>query len=90
MALIYSRKFWLLIIDTVVSIATYFITKYLGADGKDWLFLIGALQPIFVFVVCAIAYEDGKAKAAGKFPMWPVPAPDPEDDPAYDDSPDVK
>jgi predicted membrane-bound dolichyl-phosphate-mannose-protein mannosyltransferase len=63
-ALLLSRKFWLLILDTVVSVATFFIQKYLGGDGTDYLFVIASIQPVFVMMIGAIAYEDGKKKGA--------------------------
>ena len=54
-----SRKFWLMILDLVLSLALFFGAKYLApvlfADVK---YLIGALQPVFVFLIAAIAYED--------------------------------
>ena len=64
--LLRSRKFWLLTLDIVVSMATYFITKY-AAPGlaDDALFVIASVQPVFVVIIGAIAYEDGKAKEAG-------------------------
>lgn len=64
--LLRSRKFWLLMLDMGVSLATYFITKY-AAPGlaDDALIVIGTVQPAFVVIIGAIAYEDGKAKEAG-------------------------
>jgi len=54
-----SRKFWLMILDLVLSLALFFGAKYLApvlfADVK---YLIGALQPVFVFLIVSIAYED--------------------------------
>ncbi len=64
-ALLMSRKFWIMILDLVVSMGGYFITKYAAPEfANDSLFVIGALQPVFVTVIGAIAYEDGKAKGA--------------------------
>lgn len=58
-ALLHSRKFWLLILDVVVSMATYFITKYAApAAANDVLYVIGGIQPVFVTLIGAIAYED--------------------------------
>jgi len=66
--LLRSRKFWLLVLDTVLSTATYFVTKYAAPDvGKDVLFVIGLYQPIFIAVVHGITTEDAAAKAAGTF-----------------------
>ncbi len=43
-----SRRFMTLVLDTVVSIALHFFT------GADALFLIGALQPVFLAIVVSI------------------------------------
>ena len=74
-ALFNSRKFWVLVIDTIVSVATYFVGKYLGAEGKDILFLIAALQPIFLMVVNSITREDVAQLAAGTHPTQQPPPP---------------
>ena len=67
-SLLKSRKFLLAILDVVVSMATYFITKYAApALADDVLFVLGGLQPVFVTIIAAIAYEDGQAKKAGTF-----------------------
>ena len=67
MLLFKSRKFWLLILDTVVSLITYFVSKYMGAQGADVLFVIGVLQPVFIAVIVSIGVEDAAAKRAGTF-----------------------
>ncbi len=56
--LLVSRKFWLMVLDVIVSGATYFIGKYAGADGQDMLFVIGLLQPVFVTVIASVTLED--------------------------------
>jgi hypothetical protein len=67
-SLLKSRKFLLAMLDVVVSMATYFITKYAApALADDVLFVLGGLQPVFVTIIAAIAYEDGQAKKAGTF-----------------------
>jgi len=61
-----SRKFWLAIVDVVVSTATYFVSKYLGPPAsEDVLFLIGTLQPVIIALIASIAYEDAARTAAG-------------------------
>jgi hypothetical protein len=60
-----SRKFWLLILDTVVSLLTFFVGKYATpATAQDLLTVIATLQPVFVAVIVGIAYEDGQAKSS--------------------------
>ncbi|MBU1457009.1 MAG: hypothetical protein KKD01_20030 [Proteobacteria bacterium] len=61
-ALFKSRKFWLLILDTVVSVTLFFVGKYYQVAYEDIAFMIGALQPVFVTVIGGIAYEDGQLK----------------------------
>jgi hypothetical protein len=64
-ALLMSRKFWLAMLDIVVSLTTYFVTKYSNPQAaEDVLKVIAALQPLFVTIIGAIAYEDGKVKGA--------------------------
>lgn len=66
-----SRKFLLLLLDTVVSVATYFIGKYATpATAQDLLFLIAALQPVFVAVIIGIAHEDAAEKSAPQYYEW--------------------
>ena len=56
-----SRKFWLLVMDTVLSITLFFGAKYLApAAFDDVKFVVAALQPVFITIIGAIAYEDGK------------------------------
>ncbi len=64
-ALLHSRKFLTLILDTVVSVATYFIGKYAGASSQDMLYLIAALQPVVLAMIVGTAVEDAAEKRAG-------------------------
>ena len=66
--LLQSRKFWLLVLDTVISLAMYFVGKYATpALAEDINVLIVALQPVFVALIVAIAVEDAAAKRSGVF-----------------------
>lgn len=47
-----SRRFWMLLLDTTISIALH----YFG--GEDARFLIGALQPVFIIVISAYTVQD--------------------------------
>ena len=68
-ALLHSRKFWLLMLDGVVSAALYFTAKYLSASASDDIrVLIGLMQPVFIVVIGAIAYEDKALLQAGVRP----------------------
>lgn len=67
--LLRSRKFWLLIIDTVVSLITLVVGWVLSpADIDKVVTVIGIIQPVFVSVVVGIFAEDAAAKRAGNFP----------------------
>ena len=62
--LLHSRKFWLLILDTVISLAIYFISKYVPGAAEDVKLVIGLLQPVFVSIILAIAVEDAALNKA--------------------------
>ncbi len=65
-ALLQSRKFWILILDTVVSLLTYFSAKYLAPAAVDDIkVIIAALQPVALMLIVSIAYEDGQSVKAG-------------------------
>ena len=54
-----SRKFLIMLVDVVVSITTYFVTKYSNPEAaKDVLFLIGAIQPVIIAVIASIAVQN--------------------------------
>lgn len=57
--LLQSRKFWIMLVNVVVSVVTYFVTKYVNPDAaKDVLFLIGALQPVILAVIASITVQN--------------------------------
>lgn len=60
--LLRSRKFWLMVLDTVISLVVFFVAKYAAVALEDIKFLIAALQPVFVMLIYSIAYEDGQAR----------------------------
>ena len=65
--LLRSRKFWIAVLDAVVSSITVLATALLSPEQVDMvLLLVGIWQPVFVALIAGIAYEDGKAKAAGR------------------------
>jgi len=67
-SLLKSRKFLLLVLDTVIGLVTYFVGKYAGASSEDVLTAIGLLQPVFVALIIGIAVEDSAALKAGTHP----------------------
>lgn len=56
LALFRSRKFLLLLLDTVISIIAY----YNAVDPA----IIAILQPVVIALIIGIAYEDGQEKSA--------------------------
>ena len=60
--LLRSRKFWLLVLDTVVSLVLFFVSKYVPEAAEDVKFAILALQPVIIAVIVAIAWEDAAEK----------------------------
>ena len=70
-ALLKSRKFWLLILDTLISLGLYFTSKYFPASEADVKLVILTLQPVFIMIIGAIAYEDAAALKAGVHPSSP-------------------
>lgn len=62
LALLQSRKFMVLLLDTVIVIVLYYL------KGDDVQFLIGVLQPVALMLIYAIAKEDSAALAAGMYP----------------------
>jgi len=64
-ALLHSRKFLIAAIDAIISVVTHFIAEYAGAQAvADTNFIILTLQPVVIFLIGAIAYEDGQANSA--------------------------
>ena len=47
-----DKTLLLMTLDAVVSLAVYFVTKYLNpAAAQDVLYIIGGLQPVVIYVV---------------------------------------
>jgi hypothetical protein len=54
-----SRKFWIMLVDVIISSATYFIAHYVSPElGENIIWLIGAWQPVIYAVIAGIATED--------------------------------
>ena len=62
--LLRSRKFLLLLLDAFVSLLLYFIGKYAPAAIEDVKFSVLVIQPVFVAIIIAIAWEDSAQKGA--------------------------
>jgi hypothetical protein len=60
-----SRKFLLLLLDTIISVILYFVGKYLPGAEQDVKFVILALQPVVIALIISIAWEDTNKPALG-------------------------
>ena len=56
-----SRKFWLLILDIVISSAAFFGARFLDPDAQEIAnFAILTLQPIFIALIAAYTVQNIK------------------------------
>ena len=59
-----SRRFWLMVLDLVISLVLYFVPKYAPEVEADIKFLIVALQIPVTALIIAYTHEDvAKIKA---------------------------
>jgi len=66
LALLRSRKFLVAVLDVIFSLTLFFVGKYaLPTIFEDVQIVIGAMQPVALFLIGAIAYEDGQEKRSG-------------------------
>lgn len=63
--LLHSRKFLTAVLDTVVTLATYFVGKYAGASTQDLLILVGCINSLAALIIVGITAEDTAALKAG-------------------------
>ncbi len=64
-----SRKFLTMVLDLVVSLVIYFVTKYLApAVAEDVLFVVAGIQPVVLAVIVMWGVEDAAEKRAGSKP----------------------
>ena len=62
-----SRKFLLLVLDTVVSLIALILPLYFAPDHVQLgLAFVAAVQPVFVALILGIAWEDAAEK--GNYP----------------------
>ena len=56
-----SRKFWLLILDIVISTAAFLGARYLAPEAEEIVkFAVVTLQPVFLMLIAAYAYQNVK------------------------------
>jgi len=61
-----SRKFWLLVMDTTISLVLHFVAVAKPEALEHVKFAILALQPVFVVIITSIAIEDAAASIGSK------------------------
>lgn len=61
-----SRKFWLLIMDTVISLVLHFCAVVKPEALEHVKFAVATLQPVFIVLITAIAVEDAASNLANK------------------------
>jgi len=67
-SLLKSRKFWLMILDVVISTITYFVTAYVAPEiAEQIIWVIGAWQPVIVALIVGIAVEDAAVKGSSMY-----------------------
>ena len=64
-ALFKSRKFWLLVLDGIISLALLVIAEFAPGFKEMANQLIAILQPIVIAVIVGIFVEDAAAKLNG-------------------------
>ena len=56
-----SRKFWLLILDIVLSSAAFIGARYLAPEAEEIVkFVVLTLQPVFIMLIGAYTYQNVK------------------------------
>lgn len=63
-----SRRFWLLVLDTVFTLTVYFVGKYAGGTSEDIRITMAALQPIFISLIICYTVDDTQMIKAGIHP----------------------
>lgn len=72
--LLHSRKFWIMVVDVVISTATYFVGQYVSPEvGENIIWLIAAWQPVIYALIAGIATEDAAEKSANEVHIHQVP-----------------
>jgi len=68
-SLAHSRKFWLAMMECVVTIAVLWARSLLPeTDAALWVATIVAIQAPFIVLINGIAKEDAAAKSVGMHP----------------------
>ena len=67
-----SRKFLTMVLDLVVSMIVYFVTKYAApAVADDILYVVAGIQPVVLAVIVMWGVEDAAEKRAGLRSVYP-------------------
>lgn len=69
-----DKALLLMIVDAVVSLATYFVTKYVAPNSaNDILYIIGGVQPLVIYVIKTWKDKEVAALMAGVHPKTYLP-----------------
>ena len=61
-----SRKFRIMLFDTVIAIVVYAVSKFVSPlYSQDILWLIASIQPVILSLIIGIAVEDAAAMKNG-------------------------
>ena len=66
--LLQSRKFWLVVIDSIGGLLALFAAEFWPENAKFIIGVWGGVQPVFIVAIGGIAAEDAAAKKAGVHP----------------------
>lgn len=61
-----SRKFWLLVVDAVISLVLHFCAAVKPEALDHVKFAVATLQPVFIVLITAIAVEDAALNLSNK------------------------
>lgn len=61
-----SRKFWLLVMDTAISLVLHFVAVVKPEALDHVKFAVATLQPVFIVLITAIAVEDAALNLSNK------------------------
>jgi len=59
-----SRKFWLLLVDVLIALIGLTVSTFFPTWADLVLKYVAIMQPLFVFIILAIAHEDAADKQA--------------------------
>jgi hypothetical protein len=69
-----SRKFWLMVVDVVISLTGVLLGWYLAPESAERIMtIIAILQPVVISLIVGIAVEDAAEKRATVYQILDKP-----------------